>query len=142
MWAIEHWPIDVDLLILGKHITGGLEPIAAVQGTEKVMGETTAYSGSTFAGSPAGCAAALKTVEIMERDRLIERAAELGEKALKRMKGWVDQFEIVGQARGLGLLLGASITNRGTGKPDEAYPASLMGGEAVMFIPAVSFGKL
>ncbi len=119
MWAIEHWPVDVDLLVMGKHITGGIEPIAAVQGTTKVMGKTQAYSGSTFAGSPAGCAAALKTLEIMERDHLVERTAKLGKKALNRMKKWVDQFEIVGEARGLGLLLGASIISKETGKPDK-----------------------
>jgi len=76
------------------------------------MGETFAFSGSTFAGCPAGCAAAIKTFEIIERDKLLERAARLGEKALKRMKEWVDDYKLVGDARGVGLLLAITIVDK------------------------------
>jgi 4-aminobutyrate aminotransferase-like enzyme len=118
MWGIEHWDIDVDLVVMAKGMTGGLMPIAGVLGSEEVMAETYAYSGSTFAGHPAGCAATLKTIEIMQEQRLPERAARLGKKALKRMKEWVDEYEIVGDARGLGFLLGISIINKKTKKLD------------------------
>ena len=114
MWAIEHWGIDIDLMPIAKGMTGGLMPIAAVMGSEEVMAGTHAYSGSTFAGHPAGCAATLKTIELLEEQRLPERAARLGEKALKRMKEWVDEYKIVDDARGLGLLLGISIVNAET----------------------------
>jgi len=118
MWAIEHWGIDVDLMSIAKGMTGGLMPIAAVMGSEEVMAETHAYSGSTFAGHPAACAAALKTIEIMQEQRLPERAARLGEGASKRMKEWVDEYEIVGDARGLGFLLAISTINKKTKKLD------------------------
>ena len=93
-------------------------PIAAVMGSEEVMAETHAYSGSTFAGHPAGCAATLKTIEIMQEQRLPERAAKLGEVALKRMKEWIDKYEIVSDARGLGFLLAISTINKETKKLD------------------------
>jgi len=114
MWAIEHWGINIDLMPIAKGMTGGLMPIAAVMGSEEVMAETHAYSGSTFAGHPAGCAATLKTIELLEEQRLPERAARLGEKTLNRMKEWVDEYKIVDDARGLGFLLGISIVNAKT----------------------------
>jgi len=119
MWAGEHWSLEPDLLVMGKQITGGVEPIAAVQATEKVLAEMDTPSGGTFAGSPAACAAALKTLEILKRDGLVERSAQLGAKVAKRLKGWVKEFEIVGDARGLGLLLGVSILNKENHQPDE-----------------------
>jgi 4-aminobutyrate aminotransferase-like enzyme len=118
MWAIENWGMDVDLMTIAKGMTGGLMPIAAVMGSEEVMVETHAYSGSTFVGHPAGCAAALKTIEVIREQRLPERAARLGEKALKRMREWVDEYEIVGDARGLGFLLATTMINKETKKLD------------------------
>jgi 4-aminobutyrate aminotransferase-like enzyme len=122
MWAIEHYGVKVDLMIIGKGLTGGVMPIAAVAGSDEVMGETHAYSGSTFAGCPPGCAAGLKTIEVMEREKLSERAGRLGGKALKRIREWVDEYEIVGDARGVGFLLGVSIV---TDKKTEALNVDL-----------------
>jgi 4-aminobutyrate aminotransferase-like enzyme len=117
-WAIEHDSVEPDLIVIGKHLTGGIEPIAAVIGTDEVLAKNEGHSGSTFAGTPAGCAAGLKTIEIIQRDRLVERAAEVGKTVLKRMKNWEQRFGIVGQVRGRGFCLGASIVNKDTGKPD------------------------
>ena len=50
---------------------------------------------------------------------LVERTARLGKKVIERMNKWPDMFGIVGQSRGLGFLLGASIIDKDTGKPDE-----------------------
>ncbi len=119
MWGIEHYDIKVDLLITAKGLTGGLIPIGAVVGSEEVMGITKAYSGSTFAGSPAGCAAALKTIEIIYRDKLLDRVTKLGDEALNIMKEWVEKFEFIGDARGVGFLLGLEVdTGKGI-KADE-----------------------
>lgn len=116
-WAIEHSGVQPDLLVIGKNITGGIMPNAMVMGTEAALGKNNARSGSTFAGSPAGCAAGLKTLEIYERDNIIEYAAMLGEKTLKRMKKWETEFSsLVKEVRGTGLLLGATILNK-EGKP-------------------------
>jgi len=120
MWGIEHYDIKVDLLITAKGLTGGLIPIGAVVGSEEVMGITKAYSGSTFAGSPAGCAAALKTIEIIYRDNLLDRVTKLGEEALKIMKEWVDKYDFIGDARGIGFLLGFEVdTGKGLKQDEE-----------------------
>lgn|GEM_PF-76682 len=118
-WAIEHDAVQPDLIVIGKHLSGGIEPIAAVIGTDEVLARNEGHSGSTFAGTPAGCAAGLKTIEIIQRDRLVERTAAVGKTVLARMKNWEKQFGIVGQVRGRGFCLGASIVNKETGKPDD-----------------------
>jgi len=110
MFAIEYWGIDVDLMPLGKGLSGGMVPISAILGSEEAMCTTDdIFTGSTFAGHPAACAAAKVNIEIMLEERLPERAARLGEEALKRMKEWVDKYEIVGDARGRGFLLGIEL---------------------------------
>ena len=62
--------------------------------------------GTTFGGHPAGCLAAIANIKVMERDRIVERSEKLGEKALKRIKDWPERYEIVGDVRGKGLLIG------------------------------------
>jgi len=108
MWAIEHFGVAPDLMAIGKGISGGVMPIAAVMGTEEVMGEPMVAAGTTFAGHPAACAAASKTLEILRRDKIPERSARLGAAALKHMKEW-ERLPNVGEVRGLGLCLGIEL---------------------------------
>jgi 4-aminobutyrate aminotransferase / (S)-3-amino-2-methylpropionate transaminase / 5-aminovalerate transaminase len=108
MWAIEHFGVAPDLVAIGKGLSGGVMPIAAVMGTEKVMGEARVAAGTTFAGHPAACAAASKTLEVLRRDRVPERSARLGESALKRMREW-ERLPHVGEVRGLGLCLAVEL---------------------------------
>ncbi len=119
MWAVDHWDLVPDILVVGKNLSGGIEPIAAILGRDEVMRGNTAHSGSTYAGSPAGCAAALKTLELYERENIVERTEILGKRVIERLNKWTEEFEIVGQVRGLGLLLGASIVDRDTRKPSK-----------------------
>ncbi|NLT47482.1 MAG: aminotransferase class III-fold pyridoxal phosphate-dependent enzyme [Clostridiales bacterium] len=124
-WGIDHSGVQPDIMVIGKNITGGIMPNAMVVGTEKAMGNNSARSGSTFAGSPAGCAAGIKTLEIYERDNVIENAAKLGEIALNRMKKWEKEFPLlVTNARGTGLLLGATITDK-EGNPSNEFGAAV-----------------
>ncbi|MGC2290269.1 MAG: aminotransferase class III-fold pyridoxal phosphate-dependent enzyme [Thermoplasmata archaeon] len=108
MWAIEHFGVAPDLMAIGKGISGGLMPIAAVMGTEEVMGESVVAAGTTFAGHPAACAAASTTLEILRRDKIPERSARLGAVALRRMKEW-ESLPTVGEVRGLGLCLAVEL---------------------------------
>ena len=108
MWAIEHFGVAPDLMAIGKGLSGGVMPIAAVMGTEEVMGDARVAAGTTFAGHPAACAAASKTLEILRRDKIPQRSARLGAAALKRMKEW-ERLPSVGEVRGLGLCLGVEL---------------------------------
>ena len=92
------------------------------------MGDNTDFaSGSTFAGMPAGCAAAIRTLQIFERDHIVAHAKRLGNIAAGIMREW-EKYNIVRQARGNGLLLGVSF-----GKPDSAGPMKKTGGRLGLF---------
>jgi acetylornithine/succinyldiaminopimelate/putrescine aminotransferase len=109
MWGIEHYDVIPDLLVVGKNLSGGIEPCAGVAARDEVLGDNPqSGTGSTFAATPAGCAAGLKTLEIFERDGVVAHAAKLGEIAAPILKSW-EKYPIVKQARGVGLLLGVSF---------------------------------
>jgi len=109
MWGIEHYDVVPDIIVVGKNLSGGIEPCAGIAARDEVLGDNEAFSsGSTFAGTPAGCAAGIKTLELYERYGLVENAARLGEIAMQVMSDW-EQYEIVRQVRGNGLLLGVGF---------------------------------
>jgi 4-aminobutyrate aminotransferase-like enzyme len=65
--------------------------------------------GTTFGGHPAGCLAAIANINVMKKERLVEMSLKLGEKALKFISDWPDKYEIVGDVRGKGLLIGIEL---------------------------------
>src|SRR6185436_4959574 len=105
MWAFQHWDVEPDLLVIGKGLSGGSMPIAAVAARSDITERADAYVASTYSGHPAACAAAIKTLEILHRDRLFDYAAELGERALARLRPLAERHAIVGDVRGKGLWL-------------------------------------
>ncbi|AQA18642.1 aspartate aminotransferase family protein [Halioglobus japonicus] len=110
MWAVEHFDVVPDILVAGKNLSGGIEPCAGVAARDEILGDNPrATAGSTFAGTPGGCAAALKTLEIYERDAVLTHTQHLAGVAMQRMSDWESRYEIVSQVRGLGLLLGVSF---------------------------------
>jgi len=117
MWGIQHYGVVPDILVYGKNLCGGIAPLCGISSRDGIMGDNTEFhSGSTFAGTPAGCAAAIKTLQIFERDKIVDHAHRLGGIAADIMSGW-QKYSIVRQARGNGLLLGVSF-----GKPEWAEP--------------------
>jgi 4-aminobutyrate aminotransferase-like enzyme len=111
MWGVEHYDVIPDLLVVGKNLSGGIEPCAGVATRDEILGDNPqSGTGSTFAATPAGCAAGLKTLEIYERDGIVSRAAQLGEMALPILQSW-EKYPIVRQSRALGLLMGISLQN-------------------------------
>ncbi|HVP47509.1 MAG TPA: aminotransferase class III-fold pyridoxal phosphate-dependent enzyme, partial [Bryobacteraceae bacterium] len=80
LFACEHFGVAPDLLVTAKSLGGGL-PLAAVTGRAEIMDHTGPGSlGGTFGGNPLACEAALAVLDVMERDKLPERAAQLGER--------------------------------------------------------------
>ena len=112
MWSVEHFDVVPDILVVGKNLSGGIEPCAGVAARDEILGDNPrASGGSTFAGTPAGCAAGLKTLEIYERDDILGKAQHLSELAAERMQGWAEKYAIVSEVRQLGLLIGISFCN-------------------------------
>ena len=119
MWGIDHYDVVPDILVYGKNLSGGIAPLCGISARDDILGDCPDFAaGSTFAGSPAGCAAAIKTLAIFERDRVVDHARRLGEIAAGIMRGW-EKYSIVRQARGNGLLLGVSIGKPGAAGPEE-----------------------
>ena len=116
LWACAAEGVRPDLLCCGKALGGGL-PIAAVVGRRELMAawETPgeALHTSTFVGHPLACAAALAALEVIEEERLAERAAQLGDSLLgPRLAGWGERFAAVAAVRGRGLLWGVELASR------------------------------
>jgi acetylornithine/succinyldiaminopimelate/putrescine aminotransferase len=128
MWGIDHYDVIPDMMVVGKNLSGGVEPCAGVAARDEILGDNPrASAGSTFAGTPAGCAAGLKTLEIFERDNVIDHAAELAEIASQRMKDWPEKYAIVDDVRCLGLLMGISFTHPNKEQFGDDYDDSFVG---------------
>jgi ornithine--oxo-acid transaminase len=106
MFAWEHWNARPDLICLGKALSGGLYPVSAVCGTEEIMGVfTPGTHGSTYGGNPLGAAVAMAALDVLLEERLPERAARLGERALARLREGLAGAGPVKEVRGLGLMI-------------------------------------
>jgi 4-aminobutyrate aminotransferase/(S)-3-amino-2-methylpropionate transaminase len=109
-FACEHEGVRPDLLCVGKGLASGM-PIAACVGRAEVMDAWPASHGEalhtqTFLGHPPACAAALASLAVLEEEKLVARAAELGARALTRLRAATARAASVVEVRGRGLLLG------------------------------------
>ena len=122
-FAYEHAGIDPDLVVTAKSIAAGM-PIAAVTGRAAIVDAPHVGGiGSTYGGNPLACAAALKTLETIDRDGLCQRAEQLGELLMARFRQWQAQFPVVGDVRGLGAMAAVEfIAGRGDPTPNTACP--------------------
>jgi len=115
LFAVEAEGVRPDILCCGKALGGGL-PIAAVLARRPLFqvwstpGE--ALRTSTFLANPVACAAALAVLDVLEQDRLPERAARLGAGVAARLAGWSDRLPAVAGVRGRGLLWGVELRDR------------------------------
>lgn len=106
-FAVEHWGLASDLLVSGKGLSGGYAPICGVFAREEVV-RPIAERGLdvmfyTYGGHPAACAAADRVLDILERESLVARAAELGDRLSKRLEE-LREHPNVADVRGRGLL--------------------------------------
>ncbi|WP_294405961.1 aspartate aminotransferase family protein [uncultured Clostridium sp.] len=122
MFASEYWKeagVMPDILATAKSIGAGL-PLSAIVAREEVMESVLPGTiGGTYCGNPLACAAALKTIEIMERDNLAGKSLEIGEKVQARYKEWMEKYDVVGDVRGLGGMVGIEfITDKKSKTPN------------------------
>src|SRR5580700_9831442 len=120
-FAIEHYGIEPDLITTAKSLGGGL-PIAAVTGRAEIMDAPSVGGlGSTFAGNPASCAAALASIEMIERGGLLERATTIGKQFEQRARSWQKKWQLIGDVRALGGMCAIELVrNRETRESAEA----------------------
>jgi 4-aminobutyrate aminotransferase / (S)-3-amino-2-methylpropionate transaminase / 5-aminovalerate transaminase len=105
MFAIEHYGIEPDLMMVAKSIAGGL-PLSAVVGKAEIMdAPPDSAIGGTYVGNPVAQAAALAVLDVFEEENLVERAQQIGERIRERMVSWQERVEQIGDVRGLGAML-------------------------------------
>ena len=107
MFAHQHFGVDPDIITLAKGIASGMPLCATVAKASYMQWKPGAHA-STFGGNPVSVAAALTTIQLLERE-LVDNAARIGARMKDRMLTWPARFPIAGDVRGLGLMLGVEI---------------------------------
>ena len=106
-WSIEHSGVQPDIVCIAKGIASGM-PLGICMSKAEVMDWVPGSHASTFGGNPVCLAAAMATMDILEREGLAN-AAKVGGAMLERLHTWKDKYDIVGDVRGRGLMIGVEI---------------------------------
>ena len=138
-YASEYWKeagCAPDIITTAKSLGAGL-PISAITADEKIMDAVVPGTiGGTFCGNPLSCAAANKTLEIYERENYAQKAEILGKKMMDFYKNLKSRYDVIGDVRGLGSMVGIEfVKDRQTKEP---YPEFVRG----MILKAVQKGLL
>lgn len=107
-WAVEHTGVEPDIVCIAKGIASGM-PLGITMSRADVMDWVPGSHASTFGGNPVCIAAALATLDVIEKEGLLANATEVGNHMLKRMAGWPRKHRLVGDVRGRGLMIGVDI---------------------------------
>ena len=107
MWAANHFEAVPDIFAVAKGIASGL-PLGATVARKDLMTWPPGAHASTFGGNPVACAAALTTIALLQEE-MVENAARMGAYLMDRMRDWPARFPIVGDVRGLGLMIGIEL---------------------------------
>lgn len=108
-FAVEHWGIEPDVIILGKAIASGM-PLSALVARKEIMDSWNAPAQLfTMEGNPISCAAALATIEVIQEEKLVEKSKEMGDYLRDRLNKLKKEHELIGDVRGKGLLIGVDL---------------------------------
>jgi len=122
LFACEHFDVTPDLILTGKSLGAGL-PIAAVTGRAEIMDAPHVGGlGGTYGGNPVSCKAGLAVLDLLD-DEMLEMAVQLGDKVRGRFVSLQEKYEIIGDVRGLGPMIGMELVkDRASKEPagDEA----------------------
>lgn len=123
MFAMQRWQnIDPDLILLGKAFAAGGQPIAAILGTDAIMGNTDLHLGSTYGFAPAACAGALAGIELIEAGGVLENARLLESIFLEHMTPLKTEIEQVGDVRAVGAMAAIEfVQSKASHRPAPAF---------------------
>lgn len=109
MFACEHYDVVPDLMTMAKGIASGM-PLSAVVGKAEIMDAPTAGRiGGTYGGNPVACAAALATIELMEKEDLSGKAEEVGGKIVRKLEELQQKYPQIGDIRELGSMVALEL---------------------------------
>jgi 4-aminobutyrate aminotransferase/(S)-3-amino-2-methylpropionate transaminase len=129
MFAIEHSGVEPDLMTMAKSLAGGF-PLSAVTGKASIMDSANPGGlGGTYAGSPLACAAGLAVLDVIDEEKLIERAIHLGDRMTTRLKALASRNDVscIGDIRGQGAMVAVELVkNRDANSPDADLAKALV----------------
>jgi len=127
MFAIEHSNVAPDLITVAKSLAAGM-PLSAVVGKQEIMDAIHPGGlGGTYGANPVACRAALAVLEIFEEQDLLQKAQALGRKLKARLEKWQKQFDMIGEIRGLGAMLGLELVKGPDKQPAADEAKQLLG---------------
>jgi len=145
MFAIEHWGVEPDLVVVAKSLAAGM-PLAAVVGKQEIMDSVHSWGlGGTYGGNPVSCAAGLAVLDVFEEENMLAKSVALGEKLKTRFEKWQQDFPIIGEIRGLGAMLGLALFKGANKEPaaDEAKQlAAYCLGKGLLILVCGSYGNV
>lgn len=126
LFAMEQFDVVPDLMTVSKSLAAGL-PLSGVVGRKEIMEVSTPGElGGTYAGNPLACEAALAVIEIVEEEKLTDRAEWLGAKIETHLQKYVTSYEEVGNIRRLGAMVAVElVTDRTTKAPNKEATAAI-----------------
>jgi putrescine aminotransferase len=158
-FAHNHWGVEPDILSFAKGVTSGYLPLGGIQISDEIRDaimsappDETWMHAYTYSGHATCCAVALKNLEIMERDGLVEKSATQGTYLLERLKE-LDVIPCVGDIRGLGMMCAVEfVADRSTKQPASIGPMVLnacrerglisrITGESLLFAPPLIISR-
>lgn len=117
-FAHEYAGIQADIMVMAKGMASGF-PISGIASTREIMSKwQVGTHGGTYGGNAMGCAAAEATIKVIKEEKLVENAAERGRQLLDGLTELQSRFPVLGDVRGLGLMVGCEFVNPTTGQPD------------------------
>ncbi len=118
-FAHQHFGIEPDIVVMAKGLASGF-PLSAIAARSELMQHSPVGSqGGTYGGNAVSCAAAVASLQVLGKEGLIENSAKMGVKLMQRLRALQKQFPVIGEVRGLGLMVGVEFT-AADGAPDSA----------------------
>lgn len=140
MFACEHEGIEPDLIVTAKGIAGGM-PLSAVTGRAEIMDSPHVSGlGGTYGGNPVACAAALATIETIESEAMVERAAAIEQLMKDRLGRLQAEDDRIGDVRGRGAMIAVELVKSGTLEPDADLTKALCAGAHAAGVIVLSCG--
>jgi len=119
MFAIENWGVTPDIMVVGKSMSGGVIPVAATIARTEIMDVFQPnHQSVTFGGTPVACAVSSTMIDLLEEEKLADRAEKLGKYFLEELKNLQTYHPLIGHVEGKGLMIGMEfVRDRKTKEP-------------------------
>jgi 4-aminobutyrate aminotransferase len=126
-FAHEHAGVKADIMVMAKGMGNGF-PISGIASSGEIMSKwQVGTHGGTYGGNAMGCAAAEATIEVIQKEGLIENAVVRGEQLMDGLAEIQSRFPALGDVRGLGLMVGCEFVDPQSGQPDSTLVKQVAG---------------